>query len=221
MAEVMVAALYARDADRPRSKQVEIGPSQLGGCRRRVMYQLHGTPEVNPTERLASIMGTAIHASIEEAFTHMDPAGDVFLVEAEVPGVEEIGLGPGHIDLYSKADKSVNDWKTTKKKNQRYFPKQQQRWQGQVYGFLMTRAGYEVETIRLISIARDGTVDDIVTHEEPYNDDIAFQAMDWLHELYSRKDEGWLPDPELSGVICTDYCPYFSPSDLCPTAKAM
>jgi hypothetical protein len=208
--------LEAQDNSRARTQQVEIGPSQLGGCRRQVMYQLHGAPVVNQTERLASMMGTAIHSMIEEAFAkHGDP--DDILLEIAVPGVEDIGLGPGHIDMYRKSDKSITDWKTSKLKSQRYFPKQQQRWQVHTYGFLAASAGYPVESVRLVSIPRDGTFKDIKVHEEPYDENVAWQAMDWLAELWAAKDSDWLPEPEMSGVFCTDYCNYYGPDvGMCP-----
>lgn len=178
------------------------------------MYQLHGAPHVNKTERLASMMGTAIHGMIEEAFAKYGDANDL-LIEVEVPGVEDIGLGPGHIDMYRKSDKSITDWKTSKKKNQRYFPKAQQRWQVHTYGFLASSAGYPVETVRLVSIPRDGTFADIQLHEEPYDENIAWQAMDWLAELWANKDGDWMPEPEYSGVFCRDYCPFYDPDLLC------
>lgn len=212
--DLLRAMLEAQDDDRPRTQQIEIGPSQLGGCRRQVMYQLHGTPHVKPTERLASMMGTAIHGMIEEAFAKYGDPEDI-LLELEVPGVEDIGLGPGHIDLYRRSDKSITDWKTSKLKSQRYFPQQRQRWQVHTYAFLATSAGYPVESVRLISIPRDGTFKDIKPHEEPYDENIAWQAMDWLAELWASKDTGWLPEPEMSGVMCTEYCPYYDPEIMC------
>lgn len=215
MLDELRRVLEARDDARPRTQQVEIGPSQLGGCRRRVMYELRRTPHVNPTERLASMLGTATHHMIEEAFAaYGDP--DDYLIEVEVPGVEDIGLGPGHIDLYRKSDKSINDWKSSKKKSLRYFPKQQQRWQVHTYGFLASSAGLPVEIVRLIAIPRDGTFDDIVVHEEPYDEDIAWQAMDWLAELWNAKDTDWMPEPEYSGLFCEMYCPFYDPDLLCP-----
>ena len=64
---ILIEALRSADDQRDRSKQVAIGVSQLGGCRRQVWHKLNGDAETNPTLRLASIMGTAIHATIEAA----------------------------------------------------------------------------------------------------------------------------------------------------------
>ena len=66
--ELLLTALKAGDAKRSRSTQVQIGPSEVGGCRRKVWYRLNDQPETNDNElKLAAIMGTAIHAEIERA----------------------------------------------------------------------------------------------------------------------------------------------------------
>ena len=63
--ELLLTALRAGDAKRSRSTQVQIGPSEVGGCRRKVWYRLNDQPETNNNElKLAAIMGTAIHAEI-------------------------------------------------------------------------------------------------------------------------------------------------------------
>ena len=66
--DLLVKALHEKENARPRSTQVQIGPSELGGCRRKVWYRLNNQPETNDAElKLASIMGTAIHSAIESA----------------------------------------------------------------------------------------------------------------------------------------------------------
>ncbi len=77
-------SLLALDGQRDRSKQVEVGPSSIGGCRRRVWHDLQQTPKLNQTESLAAIMGTFIHAGIAEAIKREDPFGDNFIIEQEV-----------------------------------------------------------------------------------------------------------------------------------------
>ena len=65
----LVKALHNKENSRARSTQVQIGPSELGGCRRKVWYRLNDQPETNDAElKLAAIMGTAIHSAIESAF---------------------------------------------------------------------------------------------------------------------------------------------------------
>ena len=45
--ELLVTALHKKENSRPRSNQVQIGPSELGGCRRKVWYRLNDQPETN------------------------------------------------------------------------------------------------------------------------------------------------------------------------------
>jgi hypothetical protein len=61
--------LARAEADRPRSKQTALGPSEVGmECQRALAYRLLNTPE-KPDPRLpwAPFIGTAVHAAIAEA----------------------------------------------------------------------------------------------------------------------------------------------------------
>lgn len=97
--ELLTKSLVAHDSQRDRSKQVEIGPSSLGGCRRRVYHELIETPQTNQTEKLAAILGTFIHSGIESVMEREDPFGDNYLREIEV----SYGGIKGHVDLYIRA----------------------------------------------------------------------------------------------------------------------
>ena len=138
--ELLLNALHAADSKKSRSVQVQIGPSEVGGCRRKVWYRLNGQPETNTNQlKLAAIMGTAIHAEIEKALA----GNDELMIEAEV---EYEGM-KAHIDLFVPATGDVIDWKTSKLKNLGYFPSTQQRWQVQLYGYLLSKNGYDVNRV--------------------------------------------------------------------------
>jgi len=125
--DLLVKALHAKEAARPRSTQIQVGPSELGGCRRKVWYKLNDQPETNENElKLAAIMGTAIHSAIEKA---LDKHEGVMLESS----VEYNGM-KAHVDAYFPETGDVVDWKTVKAKNLNYFPSLQQRWQVQTYG---------------------------------------------------------------------------------------
>ena len=126
--EMLMKALTSYDNNRARSQQVEIGVSQIGGCRTQVWLQLQDAERTNDTLKLPALMGTAIHKMIEEA---LSADWNEFQMEREV---EYDGL-MGHIDLYVPSVGAVVDWKTTKLKNLDYFPTKQQRWQVHLYGF--------------------------------------------------------------------------------------
>lgn len=198
-AKELVKALVDYDNNRARSKQTAIGVSQLGGCRRQVWHKLQGDPETNTTLRLPAIMGTAIHAAIEKVVE-----GENVLIEHRV---EIDGLPPATIDYFDILKGEVIDWKTITLKNVDWFVTKQKRWQVQVYGYLMTQAGYEVNTVTLIGIPRDGTENDIVVHSEPFDANVALEALSWLREV-----EGLTvaPAPERDAAsFCKNYCPFF------------
>jgi len=132
--QLLLDALKTKDAGKSRSTQVQIGPSELGGCRRKVWYRLNNQPVTNNNElKLAAIMGTAIHTEIEKALA--DNKDVILESEVEYNGMK------AHIDCWIPSTGDVIDWKTVKKQNLSYFPTQQQRWQVQVYGYLIDKSG--------------------------------------------------------------------------------
>jgi hypothetical protein len=213
--ELLAKSLNAYDKNRDRSKQVEVGPSSVGGCRRQVFYQLQEAPKTNPdTESLAAILGTFIHSGIAEAIKREDPFGENFLIEQEF---EYDGL-KGHCDLFIKDIGLVVDWKTTKKKSLRYFPSEQQRWQVQLYGWLLSKNGYTVNEVSLVAVARDGDMADIRSHREPYDEAAALAAIAWLDEVKEMAAKNEAPAPEKWSGFCANYCNYYDASGVtgCP-----
>jgi len=199
---LLLDALKAGDAKRSRSTQVQIGPSELGGCRRKVWYRLNDQPETNDNElKLAAIMGTAIHAEIEKALS--DNADVMLETEVEYNGMK------AHIDCFVPSTGDVIDWKTSKIKNLGYFPSTQQRWQVQVYGYLLTKNGYKVERVSLVAIARDGDERDVKVHTEEYNEAMALEALNWLSAIKESADA---PAPEKDESYCKFYCKYYDAS---------
>ena len=205
--ELLLQVLRDKDAGRARSKQTQIGPSELGGCRRKVWYRLNDQPETNDNEmKLAAIMGTAIHSAIEEAITVADPKSEKYWVETSV---EYNGM-KAHIDLYIPETGDVVDWKTVKVKNLSYFPSLQQRWQVQVYGYLLDKSGKgSPRTVNLVAIARDGDERDVKVHSEPYDPKMAEEALNWLAAI---KESAVAPEPERDQSYCRFYCKYFDES---------
>ena len=205
--ELLLQVLREKDAGRARSKQTQVGPSELGGCRRKVWYRLNDQPETNDNElKLSAIMGTAIHAEIEKAITIADPKGEKYWVETSV---EYNGM-KAHIDLYIPETGDVIDWKTVKVKNLSYFPSLQQRWQVQVYGYLLDKSGKgKPKTVNLVAIARDGDERDVKVHSEPYDPKLAEDALNWLSAIKESADA---PGPERDQNYCKFYCKYFDES---------
>ena len=200
--ELLLTALRAGDAKRSRSTQVQIGPSEVGGCRRKVWYRLNDQPETNDNElKLAAIMGTAIHAEIERALA--DNPDVMIETSVEYNGMK------AHIDCFVPSTGDVIDWKTSKVRNLSYFPTNQQRWQVQLYGYLLANNGYAVNRVSLVAIARDGDERDVKVHTEDYNESIALEALGWLAAVKEAKEA---PAPEKDATYCQFYCKFYDAS---------
>lgn len=204
--DVLIDVLKKKDSSRGRSMQTQVGPSELGGCPRKVWYRLNQQPETNNNElKLAAIMGTAIHGAIESALELVDPKQEEYLVEQEV---EAYGI-KAHVDLFVRSTGAVVDWKSVKSKNLNYFPSKQQRWQVQVYGLLLSENGFDVKTVNLVAIPRDGDERDIKVHSEPFDKSIAEEALEWLQAI---KNSSEAPAPGKDASYCQFYCKYYDAS---------
>lgn len=196
-----VRELLFNKAPSQRSLRKTIGPSEIGGCRRRVWEKLNGTPVTNPgTLSMAATFGTAWHTWVETQLAD-DPR---FLLEVKR---ERDGIR-GTVDCFDLERGMVIDWKTIKLSGIPYFPDKQKRWQVQVYGWLLSTE-YDVQSVCLVGFPRDGTERDIVSHSEPYDESVALEALSWLadvKELPSR------PKPEKKRKFCKDYCGYYDPT---------
>jgi hypothetical protein len=209
--EMFAKAVTAYDGQRDRSKQVKIGPSAIGGCRRRVYHNIMRTPTTNDTSpyALPAIMGTYIHAGIAEAITREDPFGDNFLIEQQFE-TEKI---TGNIDLFIKDIGLVIDWKTTKVKSMRYSPSKSNIYQVHVYGWILEQNGHKVNEVALVYIPRDGDLGDVRVHREAYSEEIALEGLKWLDEIYEIVDaSGQPPAPEEKVFFCSRYCSYYDAS---------
>lgn len=210
----VVTDLYAADAQRPRSLQTAVGVSALLGCARRVAETILGTPETNEPDRLAAVMGTAIHTACENATKARNPFAETEL-EIRIPDFDLVG----HADLWEPIDRAVEDWKTTTRDRVSAValngPSRQQRAQVQVYGYGLTLKGYPVEKVRLVFIPRDGRGDETVVWEAPYDEAQALEALLWLEGVREQVQNGIKPKPErLASSFCRDWCPFYDPHGL-------
>lgn len=199
-----------------RSLQKSVGPSEIGGCSRQVWHRLNATPITNTeTLELAAWMGTAMHADLERRVQLHDPFRERFMTEMSVTAD---GI-TGHIDLYDSWENEVVDWKTTTKSklnSKRYpWPSDQQRTQVHLYGYLLTRKDFPVDTVTLVGFPRDGNENHLTLHSEPYDPAIAQAGIDWLRKVEASENA---PDPERPLTFCKDYCQFYDASGLigCP-----
>jgi hypothetical protein len=197
--------LLAWDRERPRSKQVEIGMSQLGACRRQTGYMLGGYPEDEGYEdaRIQAVMGSAIHLAASLGADWLIPE-----VQAETIEVRFGGL-LGHPDLW--VDGVVRDIKTvsyTMMLEQRRLlgPPLRERYQVHTYGAGLILAGYPVHTVQIDYIDR-GSGEEFL-FEEPFSPEVVSEAMAWLEQVRTAEVAILPRDYRPESAFCQS-CPFF------------
>lgn len=150
---VRTAAEYA-----PRQVQVHLGPSELGvECDRQVVHKLLQLPDTNHvTDPWPSIVGTAVHAWLADAFTAADPAR--WIAENRVSPVPE---HPGTADLYDTRHQRVIDHKclgsSTHDKLRTQGPPRHYYVQLLLYALGYIRAGFPVTSVAIAAWPRTGS----------------------------------------------------------------
>jgi hypothetical protein len=198
-------------ANMTRSKQDAVGMSEVGqDCTAALWHRLHKSPITNPdTHVLAALRGTGTHDLLEQAFRETDPDGDRYLLEHEV----EVEGMPGHVDVYDTFEGVVEDHKTKDGGGvyalRRYGPSRAYRWQLHLYGRGLELQGYEVKTVRIVAYAIDSS-DDVAVWQEPYDRQIAQDALDHLARHTDLEDP---PGPQKDAQDwCAKFCQYHDPS---------
>lgn len=214
---VVDAARYS-----PRSKQMTIGPSEIGHpCARRLAYKLSGEPSRwRDSDPWASIVGTAVHAWLASAFAAANLTLDEprWLVEQRVhptPGI------PGSCDLYDLHTDSVIDHKVvgadTMNKAKRGGPSEQYRIQCHIYGLGWERLGRAPREVAIAYWPRSGFLSGLFLHREAYDRALALSALDRLTNISAAAmslgvdthPEHLMLIPSSPGDQCR-YCPYQS-----------
>jgi hypothetical protein len=217
MVEVIANALTWH----PRSQQVRIGPSEIGApCERRLGYKLAATPEVN--ERGIAwkpAIGTAVHSAFEVMFYNADLEGTTWLTETRVT-VGEVGGVPitGQADLFHIPTGTVIDHKTTSRNKLRDYkahgPGEQYRAQAHLYGRGFAAQGRDVAHVAIMFWTREGEFTDRYLWTEPYDEQIAIDALNRLHRIGALIDAltpaAALPLLPTADGPCT-WCPWWRP----------
>ncbi len=206
------------DVQTPRDLQLEVGPSELMGCERRLWHRVHGTETCNfGVLRLPSWMGRVLHDALGKEAERQDPWGERYLIEyaCELDGV------PAHIDLLDLEDGEIVDWKTSTKA--KLIPS---KWPGisgraQVHDYArMARArGHDIRTVVLVGIPRDGDETGIKVHREPYDEATAMHGRNRLERV---KVSPTPPPPTENWKFCRDYCDFYDPTEVigCPGRRS-
>ncbi len=190
--------------DRPRSVQTALGPSSAGNpCDRALvgmMSGFEGSPDSNPW--LAGV-GTAVHlilADMLEAInTKAVAAGGKkqWLVEQDLV-IKPPALPRGSGDGFHIESGTVLDWKILGKTSlddiQKNGPSDLYRIQLHIYGLGYAQLGYQVNDVLLVALPRNANPNLPFLHEkvlwkEPFDLDVAVQAVKRVEDLYFRARE--------------------------------
>lgn len=167
------------DQQRARSKQLELGISGLGGCRRKAGYHLNRVPPSNAGGSVQAAMGSAVHIVVAGAMADVAEPGDLIEHPVELAGL------PGTLDRYEAATCTVVDTKTTSSRWLEHIklhgPDENHRWQVTGYGGALTKQGKEVRRVRIEYIARD--TGEEFTWEGPFDLSVLREALSWLRNV--------------------------------------
>jgi hypothetical protein len=196
------------DQQRPRSQQTEIGMSEVGDCRRRAGYRMAGTEPTNASGSVQAVMGTAVHAAVEQVHRQMQqqgliPAEDLVEYEVRFAGVI------GHLDRYVADAAELRDTKTT---SQRWLDHiivhgadRQHIWQTHLYAAALVAEGKPVRRIVIDYLARDTGNDHQVVM--PFRPAIVAEALDWLETIRTTPLEYLARDHDPESSFC-EHCPF-------------
>lgn len=193
--EEIVGELRESIVNHPRSLQRRIGPSEIGNpCPRGLIAALFDLPKLPEPPNLRAWVGTQMHAGMEGimADSFMQHAADSprYLLEHKVT-VGEIAGEPltGSVDCFDVLSGTVVDYKSKSKTrlldHRRHGPGLTYRVQAHSYGLGMFNAGYDVNQVMFLFLPRDGEFSDIFYWAEPFDPQIALDALTRANQLHA------------------------------------
>lgn len=208
----------------PRSQQAAIGPSEVGNpCGKEIAAKLLGHPDRDRGAPWKPTIGTAVHAWLESAFDAdnlrveaVDQGGaERWYIETRVEVGEYDGgkTITGSCDLYDRVTATVIDHKVVGPKQLKKYkagdPGAQYRAQAHLYGRGWVRAGLPVDNVAVMFLPRDGELRDAYMWHEPYNEQVAIDALARLDGIALAVNT--IGDGAIGAVQCNAspcyYCP--------------
>lgn len=200
-----------------RNHQSEPGPSQMGGCERRLGYHLATGIGNGRTDDGAwrPQVGTAVHAWLDEVFANDDasrePGQPRWLSSYRVTNPVV-----GTIDIADLEQRKAIDFKitgkTTRDKAARGEVSDKYEVQLDLYALGLINDGYPIETVALLLLPASGSLSEAVWYERPVNLDRAREAVarrDRIKAMLSVADvERVLPVLSTTDDFCGS-CPAF------------
>lgn len=226
MRTILLDQVRWASSNAPRSLQVGLGPSEVGGsCDRRLAMRIAGLRTVNRTsDPWPAIVGTAIHDWLQRCLEldnqRLVAAGKSLRWVTEVKVRPDLIL-TGKADAFDLETGTVIDWKTmgdtSSKRLAEDGPSLGYQIQIQTYGLGFYRAGYEVKKVALMFLPRSGMLKSARYFEWPFNPAMAQEAIERVYrigrEVLRLQSDGlgdrvWENIPCDPGALC-GWCPFF------------
>lgn len=235
--EEFTTILLWSERARPRSRQVNIGPSELGvECERRLAYRVMGLsredPSLDRSDPWPAFVGSAIHTRVEDAvreYQAQHPRAPMWSIEefvqadANIKGRADFNRDEVLADLKS-AGKDVMD------KVKKNGPPLKYRIQQMVYAKGLRDKGKPIKYICLIFVPRSGWLRDMYVWAEPYDEALAMEYISRPYRIAANlrdmdiknNPNRWNDVPAAPSYECT-YCPMYDryvPEELGATDKS-
>lgn len=209
---------------RPRSLQVELGPSDLGSaCDRRIGYKIAEIPEVNGfMDPWTTFVGSAIHSRLQESIDtwgHVN-GGHRFMTEQEARLDEFVQAHPDLLDVEKNMVVDHKSTTTDSIKKMRAGEPINPGYQIQVhlYGLAFERLGHRIDKVALAFYPRAGRLRDMFCWVDDYDRDVALVALQRPYDIVQvltdleviENPSRWAKVPAVPSSMC-GLCPWYDP----------
>ena len=204
------------DANRPRSRQVDVGPSQLGDvCTRKLAYHALRLPHAQrERDILPAWVGTQAHEGMREIVHAKRWEGWQAELEVEIPGHGVVA----HVDAYHEPSGLVVDWKFVSDASLRKYRatmSAQYRAQVQLYGYAISSTLLlPVRDVAVVLIPRNGPLSGVHVWAEPYDERVALDALRRWTNIRTVVDaygvDALAKMPTHPDAHC-EWCPWWNP----------
>lgn len=163
--------------NQPRSRQQEIGPSELGTpCLHCLTSKIIGiTTQQNKVASWRAYIGTSVHAQLEQLFNNLNNTRYQAETRVIVGNLTDTRPIIGSIDLWDASTESTIDWKivanSTLTDAQKHGPSQQYRIQASLYGIGMSlKLGHNIQRSCIYYMPKNAaTLTETYAYETPFD----------------------------------------------------